>query len=484
MCENYDFIIVGGGIAGTSCADRICNIINNKNEKILVISATSMVKLATNIKPVTKFLREFDVEDKMTDTLTNKFENLTIVHKYVSDLDSANHKLICSDGSMYTYGKLCIATGGKPKLISNNPHVIGIRDTETVMSFQKRLADARQIVLVGNGGIATELCYEIDKCKIVWAVKDDHISNVYFDSYAAKFFEKNVHAQKTDNNDEKPPNKRYKYTITALNMESKERNAYGSALGPDWAFDLEMKGKNESRNVTIEYCCEIKRIMNRNEFMEEKLPTDNANESWPVYVELTNDKVYGCDLVISATGVIPSVEMFTKNNKFNVAADGGIIVNDRMETSIQDIYAIGDACTAGWDASAHWFQMRLWNQASQMGDYAARSMLAERTNEKISLDFCFEMFAHITKFFGFKVILLGKYDARGLGNDYQLLLRCTEGVEFVKVVIHNGRVYGALLIGDTELEETFENLILNQIDVSALGENLLNPDIDIEDYFD
>jgi len=27
----------------------------------------------------------------MTDTLTNKFENLTIVHKYVSDLDSANH---------------------------------------------------------------------------------------------------------------------------------------------------------------------------------------------------------------------------------------------------------------------------------------------------------------------------------------------------------------------------------------------------------
>jgi len=76
---------------------------------------------------------------------------------------------------MYTYGKLCIATGGKPKLISNNPHVIGIRDTETVMSFQKRLADARQIVLVGNGGIATELCYEIDKCKIVWAVKDDHI---------------------------------------------------------------------------------------------------------------------------------------------------------------------------------------------------------------------------------------------------------------------------------------------------------------------
>jgi NAD(P)H-nitrite reductase large subunit len=129
--------------------------------------------------------------------------------------------------------------------------------------------------------------------------------------------------------------------------------------------------------------------------------------------------------------------------------------------------------------------MRLWNQASQMGDYAARSMWAAKTNEPISLDFCFEMFAHITKFFGYRIILLGKYDANGLGVDqYQLLFRCTDGVEFIKLVMHEGRVYGALLIGDTDLEETFENLILNQIDVSSLGENLLNPDIDIEDYFD
>jgi len=43
---------------------------------------------------------------------------------------------------------------------------------------------------------------------------------------------------------------------------------------------------------------------------------------------------------------------------------------------------------------------------------------------------------------------------------------------------------GAILIGDTGLEETFENLILNQVDLSSYGEDLLNPDIDIEDYFD
>ena len=88
-------------------------------------------------------------------------------------------------------------------------------------------------------------------------------------------------------------------------------------------------------------------------------------------------------------------------------------------------------------------------------------------------------------------------------------------MEYVKVVLQNGRMVGAVLIGDTDLEvgtamhnlyevlslvqrascllcahaqlvlqETFENLILNQMDLSRFGEELLNPDIDIEDYFD
>ena len=160
------------------------------------------------------------------------------------------------------------------------------------------------------------------------------------------------------------------------------------------------------------------------------------------------------------------------------------MVDSKMGTSVKDVYAAGDVCTCSWKPAEHWFQMRLWSQACQMGDYAARCMWASSQKLDIDLDFCFEMFAHITRFFDRKVIMLGKFDARDLGNDYQLLLRCTEGVEYVKAVVHSGRVCGALLIGETELEETFENLILNQIDVSSFGEDLINPDIDIEDYFD
>lgn len=47
-----------------------------------------------------------------------------------------------------------------------------------------------------------------------------------------------------------------------------------------------------------------------------------------------------------------------------------------------------------------------------------------------------------------------------------------------------GRVIGAVLIGDTDMEETFENLILNRLDISHIEDSLLDPEVDIEDYFD
>ncbi len=55
--------------------------------------------------------------------------------------------------------------------------------------------------------------------------------------------------------------------------------------------------------------------------------------------------------------------------------------------------------------------MRLWTQARQMGWYAGRCMAAQVLSEPIELDFCFELFSHITKFFNYKVrdILLQLY---------------------------------------------------------------------------
>jgi NAD(P)H-nitrite reductase large subunit len=59
-----------------------------------------------------------------------------------------------------------------------------------------------------------------------------------------------------------------------------------------------------------------------------------------------------------------------------------------------------------------------------------------------------------------------------------------EGPTFVRILLLRGRLQGAVLVGDTGLEETFENLILDGIDLSAYGPALLDPDVELDHMFD
>ena len=66
----------------------------------------------------------------------------------------------------------------------------------------------------------------------------------------------------------------------------------------------------------------------------------------------------------------------------------------------------------------------------------------------------------------------------------EIWVRVTPGREYVKLTVWRGKLVGALLVGNTELEEVCENLILSALDISEVGVGLLDPDIDIADYFD
>ena len=59
-----------------------------------------------------------------------------------------------------------------------------------------------------------------------------------------------------------------------------------------------------------------------------------------------------------------------------------------------------------------------------------------------------------------------------------------EGSTFVRVLLLRGRLQGAVLIGDTGLEETFENLILDGLDLSQYGPDLVDPEAELDHVFD
>ena len=256
-------------------------------------------------------------------------------------------------------------------------------------------------------------------------------------------------------------------------------------------MNLHLSGKTKNskrRQVHVEYNCEVERVLNSDDLDELKpseLPsTFNQKTSWPTFVQLSNGKIHGADFVISATGVRPNSDLKFQEAELLLADDGGIIVDEQMRTNTANVYAAGDVCTTSWQPHEHWFQMRLWTQAHQMGVHLANCISQHISNEQASLDFCFELFAHVTSFFGYKLILLGRYNAQGLKDNYEILVRYTAEKEYVKVVLNDGYMVGALLLGETDLEETFENLILNHMDLSRFSDSLLDPDVDIEDFFD
>lgn len=489
--KEYTYVIVGGGIAGVTCAEHLH--ILHPEITILVISATSVIKAVTNVMPLTKTLDFFNVEERPAEELESHCPGVTVVNDTVVRLDSKKQYIYTSMGRCFSYRLLCICSGASPKLIENSPHIVWIRDVQSAQQFQSRIQKAKRILIAGNGGIATEMVYEITGIQIVWVIKDKYTTANFIDAGAAEFLRPELDKDKPKSNIVK----RTKYTVDKEKSSIKNHQlrdlsspdgtaVIGGALGPDWHTGLELKGDSQ-RRVTIETEVEIKKILEPVDVKQSGRTITDLNseeEEWPVYVELTNGKIYGCDFIVSAIGVTPNISAFLEGNNFKVGEDGGFLVDDKMRTSEKNVYAAGDVCTPDWHLAPHWFQMRLWTQARQMGSYAAKCMWSSLVQEEIYMDFCFELFSHATKFFGHKVILLGLFNGQGLERKYEILLRYTKGMEYIKCIMVDGRMQGAVLIGETNMEETFENLILNQMDLSEYGEDLLNPDIDIEDYFD
>jgi thioredoxin reductase len=45
-------------------------------------------------------------------------------------------------------------------------------------------------------------------------------------------------------------------------------------------------------------------------------------------------------------------------DQFDVdSEDGGLVVNDKMQTSVPHVYAAGDVCHVGWEVSPFWLQV-------------------------------------------------------------------------------------------------------------------------------
>lgn len=96
-------------------------------------------------------------------------------------------QVLLADGHQLPYDKICICTGAHPKAVAENPHVVVLRDQDTIEALADRLPGMRRVVLVGNGGIALEIAHALSGLEVIWVVKHKHIGDAFFDLDAAAF---------------------------------------------------------------------------------------------------------------------------------------------------------------------------------------------------------------------------------------------------------------------------------------------------------
>lgn len=537
-------VVIGGGIAGICCIQQLAEQLPTR--AILLVTSSNLVKVTSHIERFGLNLVRFDVEDQHLEQFKTNYPNVRVIIDQVTGLEPEHKRIrLLKSAERIRYDKLVICTGASPKPLNVpynpqlEPYCCLIRDTETVRELEKKFAKSKRVCILGNGGIATELVFSIRFCRLVWIMRDQHITSTFLDAGAAHFLRSFISKDPTSEtndaassapNDESQSTllsdkvvKRLKYTIVEGECTRQEsiNKSYGSALGPDWQQKFELKGElrgeylESSKNISFEKNCELSGLLRYEELADEcksaltgqELFRD-ADQKWPVFVQLTNGKVIGCDLLINAIGVRPNSLVVETAGGLQLASDGGILVDQFMRTNLPDVYATGDVCTPFTDPAQvdrwlnetvkhhfkqhrihteHWHQIRLWTQARQMGVFVANSIALRERNEpatNLSLYSCFDLFTHMTSFFGFKVILIGAFNGQQLADRYEMLVRVEENKQYVKVIVRDGRLKGCILIGETDLEETFENLIVNQLDISDIQESLLENTVDLEDYFD
>lgn len=267
-------------------------------------------------------------------------------------------------------------------------------------------------------------------------------------------------------------------TVTSSLNQRDQTGGFGPALGPNWLQNYKLEGNSgECRELDIIFGDEVFDIV-----------YDNRHE-YPLLVTTKTGKQIQCDLVVSAVGVEPNKINIINGHLDLNKPEEGILIDTQMRTSLDGVYAAGDVVSCeNWPPNELWFQMRLWTQARQLGFYAGQCIAAHRRNQDPSIYFSFDCFTHCTNFFGHKLVLLGRYNGQSLTEDEskkcEVIARVNPGRDYIKLLLKSGKIVGAVLVGDSGLEETIESLIHDQIDVSDYKEHLLDDTVDIDDYFD
>ncbi|MFH1622771.1 MAG: FAD-dependent oxidoreductase, partial [Candidatus Omnitrophota bacterium] len=172
-------------------------------------------------------------------------------------------------------------------------------------------------------------------------------------------------------------------------------------------------------------------------------------------------------------GVQPNINL-VKDTDIKVGE--GIVVDEYMRTSVENIFAAGDVCETYDSALGERVVNALWPNAVEQGKIAGANVYGD------NLKYDGSMGMNSVEFFGLPMISMG---ITRLPKDgvYQELTKRGDGV-YKKLVLKDNLLVGGIFVGKLDCSGVYLDLIRKKADVSGIIDELLKPNFSYANAFD
>ena len=171
-------------------------------------------------------------------------------------------------------------------------------------------------------------------------------------------------------------------------------------------------------------------------------------------LELKDGRMVHSDMILFSTGVKPNLDIVQETG---LTVNKGIVVDHKMKTSIDNIYAAGDV------AEYNGVVMGLWSTASEQGKIAGKNMTGNQ-----------EVYSPSQPATLLSIGDLSLFSAGEIKSNYETLCH-REGQVFYKLFIEGGKLIGAVLIGDIKKMGGVKKAVTERKDLSDLISKGLSP---------
>ncbi|OOM77844.1 NADH-rubredoxin oxidoreductase [Clostridium sp. BL-8] len=158
---------------------------------------------------------------------------------------------------------------------------------------------------------------------------------------------------------------------------------------------------------------------------------------------ITKSGVQGtCDMVMFSTGIVPNIQIA---HNTEVKVNKGIVINNRMETNIKDIFAAGDISEFNGKVYG------LWSIAMQQGKIAGANICNQ--------NLIFEPPAPGTSFDAFGISAFSLGDIEENQDTNSIVEKIDDENRYYRIFIRNNRVIVTIVLGNAKKFMALKSII-------------------------